>query len=344
MVGIFQFLKGVSAMNKPYVFITRKLPDEAIERLQQFAEVNMWPYEDISVDRNVLLEEAKKADALLTMLSDRIDQEVIEAGKKLKVIANLAVGFDNIDISFATERGIAVCNTPDVLTDTTADLTFALLMATARRLVEAAEFVKAGQWKSWSPLLLAGYDVHHKTIGIVGMGKIGQTVAKRATGFDMEILYHNRSRNEEAERMFGAKYCSFEELLGRSDFVVCLTPLTAETRHLFDKEAFQKMKKSAIFINVSRGPVVDEEALYEVLVNGEIAGAGLDVFYKEPIDGTHPLLALKNVVALPHIGSASMETRLTMMDLCCRNIILVLSGKKPETLVNKEWLCQENGC
>jgi glyoxylate reductase len=331
-------------MSKPYVFVTRKLPNEAIERLQQFAEVKMWPHEDIPVDRKVLLEEAKKADALLTMLSDRIDQEVMEAGQSLKVIANLAVGFDNIDIPFATKRGIAVCNTPDVLTDTTADLTFALLMATARRLVEAAEFVKAGQWKSWSPLLLAGYDVHHKTIGIIGMGKIGQAVAKRATGFDMEILYHNRSRKEEAERVLGAQYCTFNELLERSDFIVCLTPLTDETRHLFDREAFKKMKNTAIFVNASRGPVVDEQALYEALVNGEIAGAGLDVFYNEPIDKTHPLLALKNVVALPHIGSASTETRLEMMNLCCRNIMLVLSGNKPETLVNKEWLCETNRC
>jgi glyoxylate reductase len=330
-------------MNKPYVFITRKLPDKAIEPLTTFVEVKMWPYEDVPVPREVLLSEAKKADALLTMLSDRIDREVMEAGRSLKVVANLAVGFDNIDISFATERGIAVCNTPDVLTDTTADLTFALLLATARRVVEAAEFVKAGEWKSWSPLLLAGHDVHHKTIGIVGMGKIGQAVAKRAAGFDMNILYHNRSKNEEAERKLGAVYCSFPELLEQSDFVVCLTPLTNETRHLFNRKAFQTMKRSAIFINAARGAVVDEEALYDALVSGEIAGAGLDVFAKEPIAPTHPLLALKNVVALPHIGSASTETRVKMMELCCRNIIAVLKGEKPETLVNKEWMKKTNG-
>jgi glyoxylate reductase len=324
-------------MNQPYVFITRKLPEEAIVPLREKYDVHMWPYEDIAVPRDVLLEEAKKADALLTMLSDRIDRELIESSDTLKVIANLAVGFDNIDIQVATEKGIAVCNTPDVLTDTTADLTFALLLATARRLIEAAEFVKAGEWKSWSPLLLAGHDVHHKTIGIVGMGKIGQALAKRAKGFDMEILYHNRSRNVEAEQTLGAVYCSFEELLKRSDFVVCLTPLTEETYQLFDQEAFRMMKKSAIFVNAARGAVVDEEALYEALVHGEIAAAGLDVFVQEPIDPTHPLLKLKNVVALPHIGSASTETRLAMMDLCCRNIIAVLQGKDPETIVNKEW-------
>ncbi|MCS0543618.1 D-glycerate dehydrogenase, partial [Aeromonas veronii] len=179
------------------------------------------------------------------------------------------------------QKGIAICNTPDVLTDTTADLAFALLLSTARRVVEAAEFVKKGEWKSWSPLLLAGSDVHHKTIGIVGMGKIGEAVAKRATGFDMNILYHKRSRNVVAEERIGASYATFDELIETSDFIVCLTPLTDETRGLFNKESFMKMKSSAVFINVSRGPVVDEGALYQALVNGEIAAAGLDVFEKE---------------------------------------------------------------
>ncbi|WP_183187239.1 2-hydroxyacid dehydrogenase [Anoxybacteroides rupiense] len=325
-------------MVKPYVFVTRKLPDEIIAPLKEYAEVTMWPYEDVAVSREVLLEEATKADALLTMLSEQIDGEIMEAGKSLKVIANLAVGFDNIDVPLATEKGIAICNTPDVLTDTTADLTFALLLAAARRMVEAAEFIKNGEWKSWSPFLLAGTDVHHKTIGIVGMGKIGQAVAKRAAGFDMNILYHNRSRNEQAEAQLGAVYCSFSELLQQSDFIVCLTPLTKETRHLFNRSAFQMMKRSAIFINASRGAVVDEAALYEALVQQEIAGAGLDVFTKEPIDPSHPLLSLKNVVALPHIGSASVETRCNMMELCCQNILAVLKGETPKTLVNKEWL------
>jgi len=328
-------------MDKPYIFITRKLPEEVIAPLRVIGEVGMWPYDDVPVARDVLLAEAKKADALLTMLSDRIDREVMEAGEKLKVVANMAVGFDNIDVPVATEYGVAVCNTPDVLNDTTADLTFALLLATARRLVEAAEYVKAGEWKSWSPFLLAGTDVHHKTIGIVGLGKIGQAVAKRAKGFEMNILYHNRTRKEEAERQLGAIYCTFQELLQAADFVVCLTPLTEETRHLFNRQAFQWMKKSAIFINASRGAVVDEEALYEALVTGEIAAAGLDVFTKEPIDPSHPLLSLKNVVALPHIGSASIETRRKMMERSCRNILAVLTGETPEALVNTEWLAQK---
>lgn len=323
---------------KPYIYITRKLPDTVAEAITQKYEVKMWEKEDIPVPREVLLSEAKRADALFTVLSDSIDKEVLTAGKNLKVVANLAVGFDNIDVKTASEEGIAVCNTPDVLTDTTADLTFGLLMATARRVVEAAEFIKEGKWKSWSPLLLAGHDIHHKTIGIVGMGKIGETVAKRATGFEMNILYHNRTRKPEVEQRLGAAYVSFNELVEQSDFIVCLTPLTGETKNLFTREVFKKMKQSAIFINASRGPVIDEQALYDALSAGEIAGAGLDVFEKEPIDAGHPLLKLDNVVALPHIGSSSVETRMTMMQLCIDNIEAVLTGKAPKTLVNKDWM------
>lgn len=322
---------------KPYIYITRKLPQEAVERFQTEFEIKMWDFEDVPVPREILLKEAEKADALLTMLSDSIDEKVLNAGERLKVVANLAVGFDNIDIVTASKKGVAVCNTPDVLTDTTADLAFALLMATARRIVEASEMVKQGEWKSWSPLLLAGHDIHHKTIGIVGMGKIGSAVAKRATGFEMEILYHNRSRKPEIEKEIGAKFSSFDELVTKSDFIVCLTPLTNETRNLFTREVFKKMKPSSIFINAGRGPVVDEEALHAALVEGEIAGAGLDVFVKEPISGEHPLLSLPNVVAIPHIGSSSVETRITMMELCMENMIAVLNGKSPKTLVNQDW-------
>lgn len=322
---------------KPYIYITRKLPDEAIRDLNQSFEVNMWEKEDIAVPREVLITEAKRADGLITMLSDRIDDEVLTAGKNLKVVANLAVGFDNIDLVTAGKKGIAICNTPDVLTDTTADLTFSLLMATARRIIEAAELVKKGEWKSWSPLLMAGQDIHHKTIGIVGMGKIGAAVAKRAAGFDMNILYHNRNRKPEVEQQLGAVYATFEELVQKSDFIVCLTPLTAETKNMFTRDVFQKMKKSAIFINAGRGPVVSEQALYEALTAGEIAGAGLDVFEKEPIGADHPLLQLTNVVAIPHIGSSSVETRVSMMKLCADNVMAVLAGSEPKTLVNKDW-------
>lgn len=322
---------------KPYIFITRKLPHEVVEPLQSKYEVKMWDKEDVMAPREVLLEEAKKADALLTMLSDKIDEEVFSKGENLKVVANLAVGFDNINVVRASEHGVAVCNTPDVLTDTTADLTFALLMASARRLVEAAEFVKQGAWQSWSPLLLAGHDIHHKTIGIIGMGSIGSAVAKRAKGFDMNILYHNRSRKPEVEAELGAIYSTFDDLIEKADFVVCLTPLTEETRDLFTREVFGRMKDTAVLVNAARGPVVNEKDLYDALVAGDIAAAGLDVFDHEPIDKSHPLLKLPNVVALPHIGSSSIETRMTMMSLCVDNIDLVLSGKEPKTLVNKEW-------
>jgi glyoxylate reductase len=321
---------------KPYVYITRRLPEETIVELTEQFEVKMWEHEDIPAPREVLLVEAKKASGLITMLSDKIDEELLSAGENLKVVANLAVGFDNINLKSATERGIVVTNTPDVLTETTADLTFALLMAAARRIVEAADYIKAGKWEGWSPYLLAGHDVFGKTIGIVGMGKIGEAVARRAKGFGMDILYHNRSRKPEAEKELGAVYSSFEDLVSKADYVVSLAPLTDETRNLFTADVFAKMKKSAIFINAGRGPVVDEQALYEALKSGEIAAAGLDVFEKEPISTEHPLLELSNVTAIPHIGSASTETRTTMIKLCCTNVKAVLTGDSPKTIVNKE--------
>ncbi|MBY6036717.1 D-glycerate dehydrogenase [Fictibacillus nanhaiensis] len=320
-------------MHKPYVYITRKLPEETLSSLREVAEIGMWPFEEEAVPRHVLFQEAKKANGLLTMLSDKIDDELMAQSPSLKVIANLAVGYDNIDIDAAKKKGIAVCNTPDVLTDSTADLTFSLILATARRIVESALYVKEGKWNSWGPLLLAGADVHHKTIGIVGMGRIGEAVARRAKGFDMNILYHNRNRKLHTESGLGATYKEFHDLLKESDFVVCLAPLTAETRGMFNREAFQFMKKSAIFINAGRGASVDEKALIEALQNKTIVGAGLDVYVEEPIDPQHPLLSMSQVVALPHIGSASVETRMKMAELAARNIAKKLSGEEPETQV-----------
>ncbi|MEG9298830.1 D-glycerate dehydrogenase [Mangrovibacillus sp. Mu-81] len=318
---------------KPFIYITRKLPQDAVEPLKQEYQVEMWEREDVPVPRDILLQKSQKASALLTMLSDKVNEELLEHADALRVVANLAVGYDNVDLEAAKQKGVVICNTPDVLTDTTADLTFALLMTAARRIVEADRYIKEGQWKSWSPLLLAGADVHHKTIGIVGMGNIGEAVARRAKGFDMEVLYHNRSRKPHAEEVLGAEYASLDELLGKSDFVVVLAPLTPETHGLFQKEQFQAMKKSAFFINAARGPIVDEEALTEALKTGEIAGAGLDVFVTEPIDPDHPLLSLDNVVTLPHIASSSTETRHAMMNLCVENIQAVLKGDKPKTRV-----------
>lgn len=325
---------------KPTVFVTRKLPDKSIAVLKDQFEVRMWEEEEIPVPKEVLFAEVENAEALFTVVSDPVNEELLSVGKNLKVVANMAVGYDNIDVEAATKRGILVCNTPDVLTETTADLTFGLLLATARRVVESAEFIKQGKWQSWSPFLLAGHDVHHKTIGIYGMGKIGEAVAQRAKGFGMEILYHNRTRKPEAEKVLGAKYCSFEELLELSDFVVAMAPLTNETKHIFNAEVFSKMKSSAIFINSSRGAVVDEEALYQALIHNVIAGAGLDVFEKEPIAQDHPLLSLINVTALPHIGSATIETRMSMIQICVDNIQRILTGKTPRTLVNRSLLSE----
>src|SRR5699024_5543274 len=239
--------------------------------------------EKLPVPRDVLLKEVAEADGLLTMVSDPIDEEVIRAGNRLKVIANFAVGYDNIDVTFAKERDIVVTNTPDVLTESTADLGFSLLMAAARRIVESAEYVKEDKWQSWAPYMFAGSDIYRKKIGIVGMGRIGQAIARRAKGFNMSIAYHNRSRHEDAERELDATYVSFEELIKASDFIVSVVPYTKETEKIFNEQTFKQMKKEAIFINISRGQVVDEEALYYALKNGDIRAAGLDVFETEPI-------------------------------------------------------------
>ncbi|WP_243300052.1 2-hydroxyacid dehydrogenase [Bacillus litorisediminis] len=320
-------------MNRQKIVITRKIPESYVNDLKKQFEVVMWSSEDQPVTREYLLNEVKDASAILSMLTDTIDRELLSQGSELKVVANMAVGYDNIDVQAARDLGITVCNTPDILSDTTADLAFALMMATARRIVEAAEMVKQGKWLSWSPYFLAGYEIHHKTIGIVGMGKIGEAIAKRATGFDMNILYYNRSRKPDAEQRLGAVYADLDTLLQESDFIVCMIPLTAQTKGLFGEKEFKKMKRTAIFINAARGAVVDESALIAALEAGEIAGAGLDVFEKEPIDANHPLLQFPNVVALPHIGSATHETRSAMIALCCENITRVLRGERPKTEV-----------
>lgn len=320
-------------MTKPYVYITRKLDEASLTPLKEVAHVEMWPSEDEPCPREELETQAAKADALLTMLSDQIDEPLLSKAPNIKVVANLAVGYDNIDLETAKKHGITVCHTPDVLTESTADLAFALLMASARRIVEASDWIKDGNWTGWGPLLLAGADVHHKTLGIVGMGSIGTALAKRAKGFNMNVLYHNRSRKPEAEAQLGVTYAAFEELLKQSDFIVCLTPLTPETKDMFNEKAFDLMKNSAYFINVSRGQTVDEDALYEAVTTGKIAGAGLDVFREEPVSPSHPLTTLRNVTVLPHIGSASVETRKTMMRLCAENIALVLQDEPAKTPV-----------
>lgn len=320
-------------MGKPLVYITRKMPEALLEPYESVARFRMWEEAHIPVSREVLLEEIKHADGLVCMLTEQIDNALLEQGSNLKIVANMAVGYDNIDIEAAKKHDIMVTNTPEVLTETTADLTFALLMATARRMIEASDYIREDKWGHWSPFLLAGSDIHHKTIGIVGMGRIGEAVARRAKGFGMSILYHNRTRKYETENELDAVYMDFNALLGKADFVISLVPLTSETKHLFNEQAFQKMKESAIFINVSRGGTMDENALYKALKDKEITAAGLDVFEEEPIRKNHQLVNLDNVICLPHIGSASMETRVGMLNLCLKNMVSYFDGKGPKTPV-----------
>lgn len=312
------------------------VPGPGISILKEKADVEVYPG-DLPVPREVLMEKVRDIDGLLCLLTDRIDKEVIAAAKKLSVIANYAVGHDNIDIEAATKRGIAVTNTPEVLTETTADLAWSLLMAVARRIVEADRFTRDGRYRAWSPTLLLGKDVHGKTLGIVGVGRIGSAVAKRAAGFGMRILYYDTERKPEIEKETGARLSDLEELLIESDFITLHLPLTGGTRHLIGKRELEMMKRPAILINTSRGPVVKEDDLVEALSERIIAGAGLDVYEGEP-DLSKGLSQLPNVVITPHIGSASEETRSEMARLAATSIVDRLEGRVPENLVNREIL------
>jgi len=322
------------------IFVTRLIPKAGLDLLYGFAELRIWQ-EEVPAPREVLLEEAGEVDGLLSLLTDTIDVELMDAAPKLKVVSNYAIGYDNVDVEAATERGIMVCHTPGVLTDTTADFAFALLACVARRLVEASEYVREGRWKTWGPMLCLGYDLHGATLGLVGLGRIGSGVAKRATGFDMRILYHDVSRQPSREEELGLTYVDLETLLRESDFVSLHTPLTPETHHMMDREQFTMMKSTAILINTSRGQVVDQKALYEALVSGGIAGAGLDVTDPEPILRDDPLLTLDNCVVVPHIASASVATRTMMATMAAENLIAALQGRMPRNPVNPEVLDRE---
>lgn len=319
---------------KPKIYITRKLPELVVERLKVVCELKMWENEEEPVPREILEKEIQDVDGLYCLLTESIDQPLLNLAQRLKIVSNMAVGYNNIDVAAATKKGIMVTNTPGVLTETTADLTFALLMATSRRLVEASDYLRAGNWKTWSPMQLTGQDIYGATLGILGLGRIGEALAKRARGFDMNILYHNRSRKLEAEEQLGIQYAGKETLLRESDFVCVLTPFTPETKNYIGAEELSLMKPTAILINTARGGIVNEEALYHALRNGEIWGAGLDVFEEEPVRTDHPLLSLPNVVALPHIGSASQATRLRMASLAAENLLQGLKGETPKNLVN----------
>lgn len=323
---------------KPKVYITRRIPEQILSVIESQYEVRMWNEEDVVVPREVLEKEITNIDGLFCLLTEQIDQILLDKASRLKVISNMAVGFNNIDVTAATRRGIMVTNTPGVLTETTADLTFALLMATARRLVEASDYLRQGYWSTWSPMLLTGQDIYGATLGIIGMGRIGEALVKRARGFDMKVLYHNRSRNQEAEQALGVTFVEKEVLLRESDFVCVLVPYSPETKNLIGQDELALMKQTAVLINTSRGGIVNESALYNALIEGKIWAAGLDVFESEPVSKENPLLTLPNVVALPHIGSASVKTRLEMANLAARNLCLALAGENPPHLVNPEAL------
>ncbi|MFA1820136.1 2-hydroxyacid dehydrogenase [Virgibacillus oceani] len=317
----------------PKVYVTRKLPESVINKLEASFEVTMWE-EDSPVPREILLKEIEDVEGLFCLLTESIDEEVFARAKNLKVVANMAVGYNNIEVEEAAKRGIQVTNTPGVLTETTADLTFSLLMATARRIVEASDYLRHGKWETWSPMQLTGQDIHGATLGVIGMGRIAQALVKRAKGFDMNVIYYNRSQKPDLETEYEMQFTDLDTLLKESDFVCILIPFSPEAYHLIGKKELLMMKKSAILINTARGGIVDEDALFYALKNNHIWAAGLDVFEEEPISLDHPLLELPNVVTLPHIGSASKNTRLKMANLAVDNLQSVLTGRNPITPVN----------
>lgn len=326
-------------MTKPRVFVTCVIAQEALDKIAQVTEIEVWP-EELPPPYEVLLEKARDAEGLVTMLSDKIDATLMDAAPKLRVVSNMAVGYDNITIAEATKRHIVVGNTPGVLTKTTADLAFTLLMAAARRVVEADNYTRKGRWKTWGPKILLGQDIHNATLGIIGLGRIGAEVAKRGRGFNMKVLYYDEiRRSEEEERRLGVEYVpDLAKLLPRADFVTVHVPLLPQTHHLIGAAEFAMMKPTAVFINTSRGPVVDQKALYEALKSGQIFTAGLDVTEVEPIPLDDPLLTLDNVIIAPHIGSASFTTRKNMALMAAENLLAGLRGQAPPNCVNPEAL------
>ena len=325
-------------MNKPRVYVTRIIPEEGLHLVREACDAQIWEGET-PPPRDEILSKVRGIDGLLSLLTDTIDAKVMDAaGPQLKVVANYAVGYNNIDVDAATARGIAVGNTPGVLTDTTADFAFTLLVTAARRVVEGADYVRAGKWKTWGPTLLLGRDIHHATLGIVGFGRIGKGVARRATGFEMNILYHDPFVGEDdpVVQQVGARAVDLDELYAQSDFVSVHVPLMPETHHLIDAEALRKMKPTAILVNSSRGPVVDPDALYQALKDGDVAYAALDVTEPEPIDTDSPLLSLPNCVIVPHIASASVATRGRMAQVAAQNLLAGVRGEPLPAWVNPE--------
>jgi glyoxylate reductase len=322
-------------MSKSKVFVTRAIPEKGFEIIRDFCDVDLWP-DELPPTREELLQHVRGVEGLLCLLTDRVDSEVMdEAGAQLKVISNHAVGFDNIDVQAATARKIPVGNTPDVLTDATADFAFALMMAVARRIPEAERYVHEGKWKTWGPMILLGVDLKGATLGLIGFGRIGQAMARRAAGFDMRVIYYDPSETK-SEADVKARRVDFETLLKESDFISLHTPLTPDTHHLINSEALSKMKPNAVLVNTSRGPVVDMEALYEALKEKHIFGAGLDVTEPEPLPLDSPLLTLDNIVFVPHIASASKTTRDKMSSMAAQNLIAGLKGERLPNCVNPQ--------
>ena len=322
---------------KPKIYVTRKLPKPALDKLKNFFDVEINS-EDRALTKKELVDNVKGMDALLCLLSDKIDSDVIKSNPELKVISNCAVGFDNIDIKTANVYKVPVCNTPGILTETTADLTWALMLSVARRIVESDKFNRAGKFKGWDIMLFLGGDVYGKTLGIIGAGRIGTAVAKRAVGFNMKVLYCDSRRNKEIEKKpVNAKKVEMDDLLRGSDFVTIHVALTKDNVHLIGEKELKKMKKTAYLINTSRGPVVDESAIVKALKNRWIAGAGLDVYENEP-KMAEGLAELDNTVLTPHTGSASFETRTKMALTAVENAIRIIKGKKPLHIVNPEVL------
>ncbi len=315
------------------IFITRRIPEIGIKKLKEEYEIEV-SQKPRNLTKEELIEGVKGKDAVLSLLTDTIDEDIIDAGKELKVISNYAVGYDNIDVEAATERGIAVTNTPGVLTEATAEIAWALMMAVARNVIQGDEFVREDGFKGWDPTLMIGHELHEKTLGIVGMGNIGSKVADISQSFEMDVIYYNRSRKKEVEKKVGAEYVELDELLSRSDFVSLHVPLTEETEEMIGKEELNKMREDSYLINTARGEVIDEEALVETLKEGGIAGAGIDVYANEPHGSNPEYYDLENVVLTPHLGSASHKAREGMAVMAAENIIAVLEGDEPENIVN----------
>jgi len=321
---------------KPRVFVTRIIPEVGLAKIRTYCDAEIWP-DPLPPPYETLKRKAADCEGLLTMLTDRIDAELMDAAPRLKVVSNYAVGFNNIDVKAATQRGIAIGNTPGVLTDATADMAFCLLIAAARRLVEGHLYTLAGRWKTWEPLGHLGQDLVGKTLGIVGMGRIGFALAKRCRGgWDMRILYHDIVRNEKAEKELGATWTDLDSLLRESDYVSLHTDLNESTYRMFGAEQFRKMKRTAVFINTARGPLVDQKALYEALRDGIIFAAGLDVTDPEPPVPDDPLLKLPNVIVAPHIASATVSTRNAMAEIAADNLLAGLKGEPLRAWVNLE--------